>query len=77
MAIHYPTIRETRLAFAADFHMARVSSIGALLPPPYTEKRFGRAPRLIRALDRLERSIESVWPLPWIADHYLMELQRR
>jgi ubiquinone/menaquinone biosynthesis C-methylase UbiE len=77
MAIHYPTIRETRRAFAADFRMARVSAIGALLPPPYTEQGFGRAPGLIRALDWLERRVEAVWPLPWIADHYLMELQRR
>jgi SAM-dependent methyltransferase len=77
MAIRYPSIRETRRAFAADFRVTRVSAIGALLPPPYTETQFGRAPGLVRALNRLERRVAGVWPLPWIADHYLIELQRR
>jgi SAM-dependent methyltransferase len=75
--IHYPTVSETRRAFAEDFRVARVSAIGALLPPPYTEQRFGRLLGLVRALDSMERRLEAVWPLPWIADHYLMELQRR
>jgi ubiquinone/menaquinone biosynthesis C-methylase UbiE len=77
MAIHYPTIGQTRRAFAADFRVARVSAIGALLPPPYTERRFGRVLGVVRFLNRLERNLEAVWPLPWMADHYLMELQRR
>src|ERR1700733_9070683 len=51
----------------------RRSAIGALLPPPYTEKRIGRFPRLIAALDRIERRVETWWPLPMLADHYLLE----
>jgi hypothetical protein len=28
------------------------------------------------ALDRLERRFETLWPLPMLADHYLVELER-
>jgi SAM-dependent methyltransferase len=76
IAIHYPSIAKTRRAFAPEFRMLRVSAIGALLPPPYTEKWMGRCPRVIAALNRLERRFESLWPLPMLADHYLVELER-
>ena len=36
-----------------------------------------RYPRLLDGLDRLERRIETVPPLPWIADHYLIRFERR
>jgi len=74
--IHYPSIATTRRAFSPEFRMLRVSAIGALLPPPYTEKKIGRHSRVIAALDRVERRFDTVWPLPMLADHYLMELER-
>jgi SAM-dependent methyltransferase len=74
--IHYPSIAETRRAFAPEFRVLRASAIGALLPPPYTEKRMSRYPRVIAALDRVERSAETLWPLPLLADHYLLEFER-
>jgi ubiquinone/menaquinone biosynthesis C-methylase UbiE len=74
--IHYPSIATTRQAFAPAFEVLRVAGIGALVPPPYTEAQTGRLPRLIAALDRIERRAETTWPLPSLADHYLMELQR-
>jgi SAM-dependent methyltransferase len=76
MAIHYPTIAATRRAFAREFRLLRQSAIGALLPPPYVEKWIGRYPRLISMLDRVERRFETVWPLPLLADHYLLEFER-
>jgi SAM-dependent methyltransferase len=76
MAIRYPSSAQTARAFAPEFRVLRVSAVGALLPPPYTEKRLGRYPRMIAALDRLERRFETVWPLPLLADHYLLELER-
>jgi SAM-dependent methyltransferase len=76
IAIRYPSIAETRRAFAPEFRQLRVSAIGALLPPPYTEKWMVRWPRVIAALDRVERRFESLWPLPLFADHYLVELER-
>ena len=76
IAIHYPSISKTLRAFAPEFRMLRVSAIGALLPPPYTEKRLGHHPRVIATLNRLERRLETRWPLPRLADHYLLELER-
>jgi SAM-dependent methyltransferase len=76
VSIRYPSISRVREAFSRDFRMLRVSAVGALLPPPYTEPFFGKSPALIRVLDAIERRFESVWPLPQLADHYLLELER-
>jgi SAM-dependent methyltransferase len=74
--IQYPSITKARHAFSPEFRVLRVSAIGTLLPPPYTEKWIGRYPRLIEQINRLERRFERCWPLPRLADHYLMELER-
>ena len=76
LTIRYPSIRVTRRAFAREFRVLRVSALGALLPPPFTETWARRHERWVDALDRIERRIETVWPLPWLADHYLIELER-
>lgn len=76
MAIHYPSIATTRRMFAPEFRELRTAAIGALLPPPYAEKWLGRYPKAIAALNHAERSTETLWPLPSLADHYLIELQR-
>ncbi len=57
--------------------MVRVSAVGALLPPTEWEGWARRHPRLLSGLARLERRLETVPPLPWLADHYLIELERR
>ena len=77
LRIRYPSIRRTSQAFAAEFRVVRSSALGALLPPPYTGSIFARAPRLMGGLNRVERSIETLWPLPALADHYVLELLRR
>jgi hypothetical protein len=76
IAVRYPSITTAVRAFAPDFRLLRVSAIGALLPPPYTEGVLGRHPRLLGALGRIERRWENRWPLPQLADHYLLELER-
>lgn len=74
--IGYPTIRQMRRAFAPEFQLIRTSALGALLPPPYTEARLGRIPHLLQGLNRLERRVETCWPLPVLADHYILEMRR-
>jgi hypothetical protein len=54
----------------------RVSALGALVPPTFAEPWAVRHPRLLAALDSLERRAETAWPLPWLADHFLIELER-
>ena len=76
LEIHYPTIAATRRNFSPQFRMTRASAIGALLPPPYTEPWAAKHAGLLRGLNRLERRLESFPPLPWLADHYLLELKR-
>jgi SAM-dependent methyltransferase len=76
LAISYPTPWRLRRAFWPWFRQTRLTAVGALVPPTYAEKWAGRHPRLLAALDRCERRLETLPPLPWMADHYLMELER-
>lgn len=77
ITIRYPSVRVLKRAFGTHFRCLRVAALGALLPPPYTEQRLARHPRLLAALDRIERQLDTCWPLPQLADHYLVELERR
>jgi SAM-dependent methyltransferase len=74
--IYYPSVAASVRSFSRTFRVLRVSAIGALLPPPYTERALGRYPRLLAKLDQVERRWETRWPLPQLADHYLLELER-
>lgn len=76
LMIRYPRIGDVRRAFAPYFQQSRVAAVGALVPPSYTAEWASRHPRLLAALDRWERRIETLPPLPWLADHYLIELER-
>lgn len=77
LRIRYPMIGTVRRAFGPHFRVRRLSAIGALLPPPYAEAWAARNPGLIGFLNRWERRLETVPPLPWLADHYLLEMERR
>lgn len=77
LTIRYPSIRTLRRALAAGFRLRRVDAIGALLPPSYMEAWAGRHPHWLERLDRWERRVEALPLLPWLADHYLAEFERR
>jgi len=75
--VRYPSIASTRRAFHPQFVARGVGGLGVLLPPTYVNAWAVRHPRLVDGLDRWERRIEE-WPVvPWFADHYLLELERR
>ena len=76
LRVRYPTPGAVRRAFAPGFSARGVTAVGALLPPTYAEAWAGRHPRVLARLDRWERRLESLPPLPWLADHYLLELVR-
>jgi SAM-dependent methyltransferase len=77
LRISYPSVGALRRAYRPWFHTRRVSALGALLPPSYAEAWARSHPRLLWALHRVERWLEAAPPLPWLADHYLIELERR
>ena len=70
------TLTAVAAAVASPPRAAGEVVAGALLPPPYVEKWLGRHARVIAGLNRMERRFETLWPLPLIADHYLLELER-
>lgn len=77
ITVHYPAPSALRRAFAPAFRPSRLSAVGALLPPTEWEPWARTHPRLLAALSRWERRLETVPPLPWLSDHYLLELERR
>ena len=46
------------------------------MPPTYVEALAEHWPRGVALLNRVERVVETVWPCPELADHYLIELER-
>jgi SAM-dependent methyltransferase len=76
MCIRYPSVRTIKHAFAPAFRLRKAAAVGALLPPPYGEAWANRHPRLVSLLNRWERRWESATPLPWLGDHYVVELER-
>ena len=77
ITVRYPTPAALRRAFAPAFRSLRLSAVGVLLPPTEWEPWAARHPRLLAVLARWERRLETVPPLPWLSDHYLLELERR
>ena len=77
LMVRYPSIGSVRRVFRGNFRCRRVAAVGALVPPSYAETWARRHPRWLERLERWERRHESRWPLPWLADHYLIELERR
>lgn len=76
MTITYPSIGELTRAFAPHFTVQGTAAIGAFIPPSYAENWATGRKRLLARLDRFERRFETSWPLPWLADHYLVRMER-
>jgi SAM-dependent methyltransferase len=75
--VQYPPLRELRRTFDGGFRVTGVRAVGAFLPPTYAEGWAIRHPRLLGALDAVERSVGAFPPFPSLADHVLLELERR
>jgi SAM-dependent methyltransferase len=73
--LRYPSPFTLGRVFSREFRVTRVSAIGILLAP-CLETASKRWPRAVAFLHRCERLLETMPPLPWIADHYLLELER-
>lgn len=75
--VRYPSPGAVAKAFAPAFRSVGVTAVGALLPPSYAEAWAKEHPGAVRVLDGMERRLEAVPPFPWLADHYLLRLERR
>ena len=76
LTVRYPAPGTVRRAFAPHFVQRRLSALGALIPPTYAEGWASRNLRLLDVLSRWERRIETLPPLPWLADHFVIEFER-
>jgi SAM-dependent methyltransferase len=74
--VFYPGAAAVRRAFAPAFAFRGARAVGVFLPPTYARRWTERHPRLLDALDRAERRLEGVWPLPHLADHVLLRFER-
>jgi SAM-dependent methyltransferase len=77
LTIRYPTVAAVRKACAPAFRITRVAALGAVMPPPFAETWAVEHPRLAGCCRDVERRLETCWPLPWLADHVIVELERR
>ncbi len=76
LEVRYPRVGTLRRVFEPHFRLRRAGAVGAFLPPSYAESWALRHPRTVARLDRWERRLETMPPLPWLADHYLAEFER-
>lgn len=77
LEVRYPSVGGAVRAFSPGFHVHRRWGAGVVLPPPYTEPWAAKHPKLVGALDAVDRRIEA-WPgMASLADHYVLELLRR
>lgn len=77
LRVGYPRVRDLRRLFSPGFRFLGARAIGVLVPPSYVEGWAARHPRLLAALDAVERRVEALPPFPSLADHVLVELERR
>ena len=70
-------MRSTISAFEPAFRARSARALGALLPPSYVEEWAKGHPELVGRLAELEERLETVPPLAWFSDHYLLELVRK
>jgi SAM-dependent methyltransferase len=72
--VRYHRPSDVRRAFAPWFRLERVRGIGVFVPPSAAEPWISRFPRLVRALEGVDRAVEV--PLALLGDHVLYHLVR-
>ncbi|MEX2283324.1 MAG: methyltransferase domain-containing protein [Gemmatimonadota bacterium] len=72
--VHYPSSREFQSAFAPYFQLERIRGIGVCVPPSAAEPAISSWPRLLSALERLDRFASR--PFARLGDHVLLRFTR-
>lgn len=73
----YYTPREFYRAFAYEFLLLSLRTLGLFLPPPYLVHVYERHPQLFRPLSYLDDRLGAVPLLRNFGDHFMIELQKR
>lgn len=73
----YHAPEQVEAAFAPAFRARRRRPVGLLVPPSYLERHFASRPRSLAVLAALDRVIGGFGFLAGVADHALVELERR
>ena len=72
--VRYPSLGDFRRAFVPCFRLVRTRGIGVFVPPSAAEPTISSYPRLVAALETLDR-LASV-PLAFFGDHILLHFIR-
>ena len=72
--VGYPSPRDHARALAPWFRLERKRGIGVFVPPSSAEPAISRFPRLLSALEALDRALAA--PLAMLGDHVLLDFVR-
>jgi SAM-dependent methyltransferase len=75
--VFYPAPGQLARIFAPEFRAVRLSGLGVALPPSLMAAAMERHEWLFATLGALEDAVSGLWPFPHLADHYILELERR
>ena len=73
--VRYHRAADVTRAFAPWFRMVRRTGVGVFVPPSAAEPAISRFPRLLAALEAMDRVVSR--PLARFGDHVLYHLERR
>jgi len=73
-AVTYPSPGRLARAFTPWFHLQRMFGVGVFVPPSSAEPAASRFPRVLEALERLDRL--AARPLALLGDHVLLDFER-
>ncbi len=77
VATWYHAPEEVEAAFAPAFRLRDLRPVGLLVPPSYLDPRAAAWPHTLRTLAWLDERLAALRPLAGLADHALVDLERR
>lgn len=72
---YYYTIQDLKKAFAPDFALIKVESLGFISPPPASFMFASKFPRTTRLLNKVDATVRKQWPFNRSGDHLIVTFQ--
>jgi ubiquinone/menaquinone biosynthesis C-methylase UbiE len=76
MPVYYPSVGKIRVSFAPWFRLRSRCAIGLFVPPSYLESWVTQHPKVLEALEQLDRTCSGWGGLRDLGDHVLLEFVR-